>query len=50
MMAPPVDVAGPRPRFGRCGGFSEVEVEVESAFHGRGRVRASGSGEAEAVG
>jgi hypothetical protein len=32
MMAPPVDVASPRPRFGRCGGFSEVEVE--SAFHG----------------
>jgi hypothetical protein len=47
MMAPPVDVAGPRPRFERCGGSSEVEVEV--VFRGRGRARAPGSGEAEFV-
>jgi hypothetical protein len=48
MMAPPVDVAGLRPRLGRCGGSSEVGVE--SVFRGRGRVRAPRSGEAEAVG
>jgi hypothetical protein len=47
MMAPPVDVAGLRPRLGRCGGSSEVEVE--SVFRGRGRVRAPRSGEAEFV-
>ena len=47
MMAPPVDVAGLRPRLGRCGGSSEAEVE--SVFQGRGRARAPGSGEAEVV-
>jgi hypothetical protein len=30
MMAPPVDVAGLRPRLGRCGGSSEVGVESVS--------------------
>jgi hypothetical protein len=57
MMAPPVDVAGLRPRLGdveapprsRSRSSLSSVAEAESVFRGRGRVRAPGSGEAEIV-